>query len=126
MAMSNSKTVPHRHRRNIIIWLLQRISGAALVFLIGVHVWTLHYSNPELVPLYSGVVERLNTVGYMGLDISLLVMALFHGLNGVRNIVIDYTRNETIIRRWNSVLLIIGIVFSLLGSSAVVKILTMG
>jgi succinate dehydrogenase cytochrome b556 subunit len=113
-------------RRNILTWFFQRVSGVALVFLIAVHMWTLHYSHPDVAPSYSHLVERLRTIGYIALDFSLLVLALFHGLNGVRNIVLDYTSNSKIIKRWGMSLLLVGIVFSLWGGAALVKIMTMG
>ncbi|SFD35582.1 succinate dehydrogenase subunit D [Bacillus sp. OV194] len=113
-------------QKNMILWFFQRISGLALLLVIGVHIWNLHYSHPDVHPTYENLVERLRTVGYIVLDISLLVLALFHGLNGVRNIVLDYTRKSKVITRWNIALGLVGIVFSLLGSMAVVKILTMG
>lgn len=113
-------------RKSVLAWIFQRISGAALVFLVAIHVWTLHYGNPETPPNYANLVDRLHTIGFIALDISLLVLALFHGLNGVRNIVLDYTRKKVIIKRWNTVLGLIGIVFAVFGSAAVVKIMTMG
>lgn len=110
----------------MVAWFFQRLSGLALVFLIAVHIWNLHYANPEVPPGYADLVDRLKTIGYIALDISLLVLCLFHGLNGVRNIVLDYTKKDHIIRRWNISLSSIGIVFSVFGAAAIVKILTMG
>lgn len=113
-------------KKNIIAWFFQRLSGVALLFLITVHMWRLHYANPEVHPEYADLVERLGTIGWITFDISLLILALFHGLNGVRNIVLDYTNKEPIIRRWNIGLGTIGVIFSLFGGAAVIKILTMG
>ncbi|WP_164985091.1 hypothetical protein [Ammoniphilus sp. CFH 90114] len=113
-------------KKNVITWFFQRVSGVALVFLIAIHMWNLHYSNPAVPPDYNDLVARLRTIGYIALDFSLLVLALFHGLNGVRNIVLDYTSNEATIKRWTAGLAIIGVIFSLWGGAALIKIMTMG
>jgi succinate dehydrogenase hydrophobic anchor subunit len=110
----------------MITWFFQRLSGVALIFLIGVHIWKLHYADPDVHPTYEDLTQRLITVGYIVLDVSLLVLALFHGLNGVRNIVLDYTKNERVIRRWRIGLGLVGAVFSVFGAAAIVKIMTMG
>jgi succinate dehydrogenase / fumarate reductase membrane anchor subunit len=124
--LSKMKGNESKKRKNVIAWFFQRLSGVALIFLIAVHIWHLHYANPAVHPEYGDLVERLSTIGWIAFDISLLVLALFHGLNGVRNIVLDYTNKEPIIRRWNICLGTIGVVFSLFGGAAVIKILTMG
>ncbi|KQX48876.1 MULTISPECIES: hypothetical protein [unclassified Paenibacillus] len=113
-------------RRNVLAWFFQRVSGVALIFLIAVHMWSLHYAHPDVHPSYPNLIERLRTIGYIALDFSLLALALFHGLNGVRNIVLDYTSNSRLIRRWSLGLMMIGIVFSLWGGAALIKIMTMG
>jgi succinate dehydrogenase / fumarate reductase membrane anchor subunit len=123
MGVNNKKS---KGQKSIIAWFFQRLSGAALIFLVAIHVWNLHYAHPEVPPTYADLVDRLHTIGYIALDISLLVLALFHGLNGVRNIVLDYSRKEAVIKRWNITLGLIGIVFSLFGAAAIVKIVTMG
>lgn len=121
----NSKFKSGR-RRSILTWFFQRVSGMALIFLIGIHVWNIHYAHPEFAPTYTDLMERLRTIGYIALDFSLLVLALFHGLNGIRNIVLDYTNNGVAIKRWTIGLSGIGIVFSLFGGAALIKIMTMG
>ena len=110
----------------MITWFFQRLSGVALLFVIGIHIWNLHYANPDVPPSYADLTQRLKTIGYIVLDISLLVLALFHGLNGVRNIVLDFTKNEAVISRWTIGLYVVGIVFSVFGAAAIVKIMTMG
>jgi succinate dehydrogenase cytochrome b556 subunit len=122
-----ARTVSARSgRKNIIAWFFQRVSGAALVFLIAVHVWRLHYSNPEVAPTYVDLTERLSTIGFIALDFSLLALTLFHGLNGVRSIVLDYTAKEAVIRRWTISLTFVGIVASVFGGAALIKVMTMG
>ena len=64
--------------RSILLWLLQRVSGALLVGLLGLHIWVSNFTTDWAALLRAGV------------DISLLALALFHGLNGVRAVVLDF------------------------------------
>jgi succinate dehydrogenase / fumarate reductase membrane anchor subunit len=67
-----------RIRRSIFLWLLQRITAVLLVVLLGLHLWTSNFAT-DWAPLLRTVV-----------DISLLALTLFHGLNGIRTIVLDF------------------------------------
>jgi succinate dehydrogenase / fumarate reductase membrane anchor subunit len=64
--------------RSASLWLLQRISAAILVALLAIHLWASNFVT-SWPPLLAG-----------GVDLSLLALALFHGLNGVRSIVFDF------------------------------------
>ena len=64
--------------RSIILWLLQRVSAVLLVLLLGLHIWASNFTTDWASLLRAGV------------DISLLAVALFHGLNGVRTIALDF------------------------------------
>ena len=79
-------------------WFLQRVTGAALVVLLLIHFIVNHYFNITEAEqgtlhglvVFSNVAERFETPGYWIISILLLSFALFHGLNGIRNIAIDY------------------------------------
>jgi len=64
--------------RSIALWLLQRITAVLLVVFLGVHLWASNFATDWAALLRAGV------------DISLLALALFHGLNGVRTVVLDF------------------------------------
>lgn len=79
-------------------WLFQRISGLLLIFLLAVHIWMGHFSGlpnvlsgrqQELV-LYDIVKLRLAQGLFIFVDFSLLALVLFHGLNGIRNILLEW------------------------------------
>lgn len=79
--------------RNAIDWYAQRITGALLLILLAAHFWVEHFMTApvrhgELT--YAVVVARLSNPGWKIVDVSFLVVALYHGLSGVRNIVLDY------------------------------------
>jgi succinate dehydrogenase / fumarate reductase membrane anchor subunit len=79
-------------------WLLQRVTAIGLVVLLPIHIVINHLANiskveegvlPGLV-VFSDVIERFESPAYWVVDVLLLSFALYHGLNGVRNVAIDY------------------------------------
>jgi len=79
-------------------WFLQRVTGAALLILLTLHIVVNHIFNiaeveddtlPGLV-VYKDVADRFETPAYWVLAVLLLAFVLFHGLNGIRNILLDY------------------------------------
>jgi succinate dehydrogenase hydrophobic anchor subunit len=79
-------------------WFLQRVSGLGLLVLLPAHIVVAHLFNiaeveegalPGLV-VFSDVVQRLEQPVYWTIDLLLLGFALYHGLNGVRNVLLDY------------------------------------
>lgn len=79
-------------------WFLQRVTGGALLILLTIHIVVNHIFNiaeveddilPGLV-VYSDVADRFETPAYWVIAVLLLSFALFHGLNGIRNILLDY------------------------------------
>ena len=98
-------------------WFLQRVTGAGLIVLLLIHVIVNHYLNisevskdilPGLV-VFSNVADRFESAGYWVIDIFLLSFVLYHGLNGIRNITLDYGARGAIERVVTAVLLAIGV-----------------
>jgi succinate dehydrogenase hydrophobic anchor subunit len=104
-------------------WFLQRVTGAGLIVLLLIHVIVNHYLNiseaekdilPGLV-VFSDVADRFKTAGYWVIDIFLLSFVLYHGLNGIRNIALDYGARGAIERAVTVVLLAIGVAAFIFG-----------
>ncbi len=87
----------------MFLWLFQRITAILLVVLLGLHLW---FSNFDLnwPSFYRALV-----------DISLLGLALFHGLNGVRAVALDFGVGIHAHRFLSVSLVMLGIVAFLLG-----------
>lgn len=96
-------------------WLLQRISAAILVVLLIIHFWIGHYANWGVPVTFAGVSLRLQTATFVGIDALLLVLVVFHGFNGVRNIILDYPVGLQHKRSISLFLLIIGIATVIFG-----------
>lgn len=64
--------------RSVLLWLSQRITAVLLVAFLGLHLWLSNFA--------------LDWAAYPRalVDLALLALALFHGLNGVRAVVLDF------------------------------------
>lgn len=104
--------------KNMSLWLLQRLSAVALIALLIVHFWVLHFAEPHSTITMANVHSRLNTFRFLLVDYGLLVLALFHGLNGIRSIALDHSRFVRYTRGITWSLLAVGVVFALYGGTA--------
>jgi succinate dehydrogenase / fumarate reductase membrane anchor subunit len=102
-------------RRGSWSWLLQRVTGVYLVIGIVVHFWVLHYSGDPLAKEFQHVAHRLSRPGWFLFDLSLLFAALYHGLNGIYNIILDFNIREGARKVVGWILWWIGVIASGLG-----------
>jgi len=79
----------------VVEWYLQRITGALLVILLAAHFWVEHFMSEPLRRgelTYEVIRERIANPYWQAIDIAFLLVALYHGLSGLRNILLDYGR----------------------------------
>ena len=104
-------------------WLLQRVTGVALLALLIVHLGVDQFGNlgkdlrhTDLI-LFGDVASRLARALWWLVDAALLAGALFHGLNGMRNIALDLGvrgRIAGVVTALLTVVGLIGLTFGLL------------
>jgi succinate dehydrogenase / fumarate reductase, membrane anchor subunit len=108
--------------RNVISWYLQRITGALLLILLAAHFWVEHFMTAELRRgdlTYQAILGRISNPWWQFIDIAFLLVALGHGLNGVRNIILDYSRiGPRATQAITSVLVVAGVVWAWWGIEA--------
>ncbi len=73
-------------------WLFMRISGLVLLGLALGHLFIMHLFNSVHVIDYDFVVRRYERLFWRGYDLTLLWLAMIHGLNGIRTMMDDYLR----------------------------------
>jgi len=59
------------------------------------HFWVEHFMSKTLLRgdlTYETILSRISNPLWQAIDIAFLLVALIHGLNGLRNIVLDYSR----------------------------------
>jgi len=108
--------------RNVIGWYLQRITGALLIVLLTAHFWVEHFMSAELRRgdlTYEAIRSRIANPVWQFIDIAFLLVALYHGLSGLRNIILDYSRiGRRAAQAISGVLVIAGVVWAWWGIEA--------
>ena len=75
---------------NAWTWLLQRISAAIILVVLGLHIWFLHYAHGGEILRFTEVTLRLNSTVFLVLDSALLLFGLYHALYGLYAICVDF------------------------------------
>lgn len=70
-------------------WLFQRFSAAALLVLLMAHLWIEHFLHPSRPITYRTVGARLLHGLYQAIDYALLIVVVYHALNGLKAILAD-------------------------------------
>lgn len=87
--MALSRRAVDQSRGGVVPWFGQRVTAVLVLVTIGVHLVLTHYvALGELS--FANIEERLGAVAVLVNDIVLLVAVVFHGLNGVRMVALDY------------------------------------
>lgn len=93
-----------------LIWYVQRVTGAALVVLLILHFWVEHFTaDVRQGGLTFEVVQRrfFHNPWFVAVDLAFLLVALTHGLIGLRNILFDSVRLTDRTRTAATVLLVV-------------------
>jgi len=113
----------HQSSRNSgsFSWIFQRITGIVLVVVMIGHYLLMHF-NPENGHTYAAVLARMQNSWYRVLDLTFVVLGMYHGLNGVWSIFRDYK-----LKQWQSVtvlslIIIFGLAFTLWGIKTILDI----
>jgi succinate dehydrogenase cytochrome b556 subunit len=108
--------------RNAIDWYLQRITGGLLLFLLAAHFWVEHFMSAPVRRgdlTYAVIASRLSNPVWRVIDVSFLLVALYHGLSGLRGIILDYGPfSGRTLALTNVVLIAVGIAWAWWGIAA--------
>ncbi len=102
-------------------WVFQRVTGLILVVVMIGHYILMHY-NPQSGHTYDAVLARMQSNWYRVLDLTFVVLGMYHGLNGIWGIFRDYK-----LKSWQSitvvgVLIVAGLAFTLWGIKTILDI----
>jgi succinate dehydrogenase / fumarate reductase membrane anchor subunit len=102
-------------------WLFMRISGIVLLFLAVGHVLIMHVFDEGVDRVNFAFVQlRWASPFWKTWDWLMLVLALLHGVNGLRVIVLDYVRPAGVRLAIDSFFTVLGAALMLLGTIVVV------
>ncbi|MBI4313564.1 MAG: succinate dehydrogenase hydrophobic membrane anchor subunit [Candidatus Omnitrophica bacterium] len=101
-------------------WLFMRISGIILLVLALGHWLIMHVLNSVHAIDYDFVAGRYAKIFWRGYDLTMLWLAMIHGINGMRTLADDYLKPPA---RGIAVkgLYLIGLVFLILGTWVIVS-----
>lgn len=88
-----ARPVPRAAGRNnfeLWSWYFFRVSGVLLLFLVFGHLMIVHIINNVESINYAFVAARWQTIGWRIYDWLLLILAMTHGVNGLRVVIDDY------------------------------------
>lgn len=88
--------------------ILQYISGIALFFFVGAHLLVSHLSSGEPTT-WESVSERATTSGWLTFYILLLIFGIYHGLHGLRTIILEFSIPSSAVKVLDRVLLAVGL-----------------
>ena len=91
-------------------WMLQRITGLALVLLTVGHYILMHY-NAVSGHDYDATAQRLNQPIFKGLYLGFITIGMYHGLQGCWNVVRDFKFRPWLTYTIFGTLLVLGIIF---------------
>ncbi len=106
-------TIPGTER---LVWYFMRISGALLVVLAGGHILITHYLNVPSETTFNFVAGRWANPYWRTFDWLLLMLALWHGVLGLRYSIQDYLRAPMARTIAMGLMWALGLVFLALGS----------
>jgi succinate dehydrogenase / fumarate reductase membrane anchor subunit len=102
-------------------WLFMRISGLLLLFLALGHVAIMHLFETGAERIDFGfVATRWDSVFWRTWDWLLLMLALVHGVNGLRVIILDYVSRTGVRFALNMAMYVLAFVLMVLGTVVVV------
>ena len=97
-------------------WIFQRITAVFLVIGLFVHFWVLHYIDSASKPVtFELVTKRLSSPGWIIFDSLLLIAALYHGLNGIWSIILDWNPRKSFKCSLGWILSVIGVLALIIG-----------
>lgn len=76
---------------NAWTWLLQRVSAILLLSLVGFHIWRVHMAKIITLDV---MIPRAEVLIFIVLDLLLLIVGIFHGLNGLYSVLVDLGLKE--------------------------------
>jgi succinate dehydrogenase cytochrome b556 subunit len=100
---------PDAGPRNAPVFVLQVISGAALLVLLGLHMVAQHFVVPTGLRYYEDVIAWLGNPVVIAVEVAFLVFVTYHALVGVRAILFDFGFSDRAERRITLLLWIVGI-----------------
>lgn len=107
-------------RQEVYFWLLQLITAGVIAVLLGIHLVSLHILGKPID--WGGMIERATSSGWLAFYILLLAAVLYHGLYGLRTILLELFSSAESGRKVTVALVALGIVAFVFGTYVPLKL----
>ena len=118
--------------RNTYLQLLQLITGVLIAVLLSIHMVIMHLDailgffgvDVGEITSWESMIDRSGQCLWAGIYIALLAVVLYHGLNGLRNIILELTLSTRIAHIVTGIIIGFGIIAFIGGTYVPVALLT--
>ena len=118
--MTIRRTVKIKSNYEIVAWKWMRYSAILLIPLVWVHVWIQDIVvGPQHITL-DYVEKRWSMVGWQIYDILLLSFAFAHGMNGLRQVIVDHIHSRRARMMFGWLIFLAWVVITFIGGLAIV------
>ncbi len=108
------------------LWFTKIISGAIIVFILGIHLVVNHFLAPEGLLTHAEVVAYFQNPLVVSMEALFLLLLVLHSLLGLRGILLDLRPTEKSRRVIDIMLILFGVFASLYGLWLLNTVRTMG
>jgi succinate dehydrogenase / fumarate reductase cytochrome b subunit len=103
----------YRWHLGYVAWLLNRITGVAITVYLAIHIWVIHHLH-QGEQGFNQVMHVVSHPIFKLLEIGLLGIILYHAMNGIRILLIEWgggSRNHKKLFWWMAGIAAAGLVF---------------
>lgn len=110
----NVYEVGYRYHAGTVAWILHRLSGLALILYLVLHIWVIHTLDNPIG--FNKAMAFLNEPLFKVLELGLWGVIVYHAVNGLRIIIIDFFKGARVQKQmfWGTIA--IGIVIFVAGA----------
>ena len=98
------------------LWFFQRFTGFLLMVMLLLHIYLLHFAIAGESPTYQEVMSRMGTPFWKSFDLVFLYLVIFHGLNGLWQVLIDYFHRPFVRVMFFSLVCFAGLIMMVVGT----------
>jgi succinate dehydrogenase / fumarate reductase membrane anchor subunit len=94
--------------REVHLKTLQYVAGIGIFFLVGLHLLISHLGSGEPTE-WSSVSQRAASAGWLAIYILILIFGIYHGMHGIRGLILELSLPNKAVKVLNWSMLSIGI-----------------
>lgn len=114
---------PTAGSRGVPAFVVQVVTGAALLVLLTMHMIAQHFMVPTGLRFYEDVIEWLKNPAVIAVEVLFLTFVTYHALLGVRAILFDFGFSERTERRITGIFVVVGIATVIYGVALLAAII---